>query len=55
MFGISMFTIKQFASTLIEQLYMITNKSLYETGKIPEQLKISKVFPINQYQTIIVL
>ena len=54
MFGISMFTIKQFASTLIEPLYSITYKS-FETGKIPEQLKIAKVIPINQSQTIIVL
>jgi len=43
--GISMYIIKKLASTLIEPLYFVIYKS-FESGKIPEQLKIAKVIPI---------
>ncbi len=47
MYDISMFTIKKFVSSLIEPLYHIIFKS-FETGKIPEQLKIAKIVPIHK-------
>jgi len=47
MYNISMFTIKKFVSSLIEPLYHIIFKS-FETGKIPEQLKIAKIVPIHK-------
>ena len=47
MFSISMFTVKQFVSSLIEPLYHIIYKS-FETGAIPEQLKIAKIIPIHK-------
>ena len=45
MFNLSMYTVKQFVASLIEPLYHIIFKS-FETGEIPEQLKIAKVIPI---------
>jgi len=45
MYNISMHTIKQFVSALIEPLYHLIYKS-FETGSLPEQLKIAKIVPI---------
>jgi len=45
MYNISMHTVKLFVSSLIEPLYYIIYKS-FETGQIPEQLKIAKIVPI---------
>ncbi len=45
MYGISMFIVKKLISALITPLFFIISKS-FESGKIPQQLKIAKIIPI---------